>query len=123
MREIKFKFWDGKKMLNDHRDASIWNGLLVCEGDTIPLQFTGLKDKNGKEIFEGDVFKYEKHPSYLLDSFVSSFKWSDEFSCFGYEVKSEIFSQLLFSPLSIHDELQKDFLNHIEIIGNIYEKS
>lgn len=52
--EIKFRFWDGEKMLNDHRDASIWNGLLVCESDTIPLQYTGLKDKTGKEIYVGD---------------------------------------------------------------------
>jgi len=57
MREIKFRFWDGKKMIyNGYSEADCYfHGLLVCEGDTIPLQYTGLKDKNGKEIYEGDV--------------------------------------------------------------------
>lgn len=85
----------------------------------ILMQFTGLCDKNGKEIYEGDVFRYEKHPAYLLDTFVSCFIWGNEFGCFGYNVQVEIIGEM-FSPLSIHDELKHDFLSHIEIIGNIY---
>lgn len=58
MREIKFRAWDGKKMDYDCRDSlSIWNGILVPEGDHVPMQFTGLKDKNGREIYEGDLLR------------------------------------------------------------------
>jgi YopX protein len=66
-REIKFRVWD-KYEGYFNSEYSI-NGMYVygyCEGGQIPteeqhklifMQFTGLKDKNGKEIYEGDVLR------------------------------------------------------------------
>jgi hypothetical protein len=59
MRKIKFRFWSpaGKAFVRDYK----YNGLVDELFDEkeydilIPQQFTGLKDKNGKEIYEGDV--------------------------------------------------------------------
>ena len=56
-REIKFRAWDGKEMLsmplNKNFGISRFFGIL---GETdIVMQFTGLHDKNGKGIFEGDI--------------------------------------------------------------------
>lgn len=60
MREIKFRAWDGKQMDYDCRILSVWNGILVPEGDSVIMQSTGLRDKNGKEIYEGDIVKSEE---------------------------------------------------------------
>ena len=62
MREIKFRAWDGKRYTTDFfitsegtvfkphydRDAEIVSDFTI-------EQFTGLHDKNGKEIYEGDI--------------------------------------------------------------------
>lgn len=63
-REIKFRAWDKslRKMISPYcvnRDGSWFPSYSSferdLEGDGPLMQYTGIKDKNGKEIFEGDI--------------------------------------------------------------------
>ncbi len=79
MREIKFRAWDkdSKKMFKiarfDFSDYTIYSHLFACDGylgeSCEIMQYTGLKDKNGKEIYEGDVVLYDRNINHNIDKY------------------------------------------------------
>lgn len=108
MREIKFRFWHKeKKVMGSWEDAKKnCNRLSILEiDDFITMQFTGLKDKNGKEIYEGDILQgSETSPKY--DVLMDSGRWSARYKI--YKGNGGV--------IQLYDR-EKMF----EIIGNIYE--
>lgn len=104
-REIKFRAWDevSEKILNwnDFLDTNMKNTFIAPESTgLILMQYTGLDDKNGKEIYEGDIAKYENMIGKIM-FFNGSF---------------------ILSDLEETEEWELGVINaEIEVIGNIYE--
>ena len=98
-REIKFRAWDGERMkdvtsigwIDGEVDYISTPKISAPADDFVLMQYTGLKDKNGKEIYEGDVLK---------GRYNGAVEWSTSSVCYGGWT---------------------DFWKESEIIGNIYE--
>lgn len=118
MREIKFRIWDinARKWLKsfniDLLDIPKFNLAEVN-------QYTGLKDKNNKEIYEGDIIKFE-------DCSIDGTKEFYNIGVIEREGKRDelVISQLLFEK-TYFTENYMDFIDQTfevsEIVGNIYE--
>lgn len=138
MREVKFRAWDKVNemwlkitgfethVLDDGKTASINKGLggMFHDGDYIGtfqkhageqnnvtlIQYTGLKDVNGREVYEGYVVENERG---------YRFEVINQFGCFGINVERKV----SFSS----DETMEIFIplyhviEDLKIIGNIFE--
>jgi uncharacterized phage protein (TIGR01671 family) len=117
MRELKFRIWNSieNKWNGLQHNSPIMIGELCClngvylipesvSRNLVLQQYTGLKDKNGKEICEGDYIKNS-------DGLIMSVKWNQARCCFAASVSTED------GWLNLLKDLIKDF----EVVGNIFE--
>lgn len=120
-REIKFRAWDkkDKRFWIPEKDGDWFyrdKNEIKTVKDVILIQFTGLLDKNGKEIYEGDVIEHTiTGPNHDGTGETSSrqkdlIEWDSKGACFTiphlYKYQN--------LPIEFHPDTY-------EIIGNLYE--
>ena len=114
MREIKFRAWDKQQKRWDKDSVMITSegGVWNCEGYSeswgpdddgvyIIVQYTGLRDKNGKEIYEGDILSFD-HDS-------AEGMWNQGTARYSN------------GAFRIHAYVLCEISNYLKVIGNIYE--
>lgn len=121
MRDIKFRVWDNenKEMLKVQEldfESTFYGGRIAIRTDQyndyfdtedmILMEYTGLKDKNGKEIYEGDIIQYD-------DIHKGVVEYSEEYAQFILKETGSIADE--------YEALGEFNIKVFEILGNIYD--
>ncbi len=114
-REIKFRAWDkATKSMGDNTwllesDYMLYN-LTTPYNHCVNMQYIGLQDINGTEIYEGDIVKTSRY---------------DDAPAQHKQIGTVIYAAPSFriNQHFCEEELQMDFntFNSVEVVGNIYE--
>lgn len=114
MREIRFRAWDKDYgIILDNIQAKpgfLFRDFLNNERFVVE-QFTGLKDMNGKEVYEGDIVKFD-NSDIGGKKYTGEIIWCDDptVGCLGWGLW-----------IKNSGYLHTDFLGSIEVIGDIHK--
>lgn len=114
----KFRAWFDSEMYDkpvvyDGEFYLDWRDFENCEtyNDAVLMQSTGLKDKNGKEIYEGDIVKYKIG----CNTYTEEVAYDKNFAGFGARDAN---ADIIFTFWELAEDID---LISLEVIGNIWE--
>ena len=124
MREIKFRAWDKKEKKMHYGNMELFDDMIgfrfghfgvdTNKEDIELMQYTGLKDIKGKEIYADDICLCVEITERKINRFISNVSWDES----GWFVEDKV----CLTPLDVYVETDSvSGMYNIEVIGNIHE--
>ena len=129
-----FQYLDGTVSIGDNEGPwtddgfhdSDYTNVEIVNPDTV-CQFTGFTDKNGKEIYEGDVLRSDEYPfsctgDNQYDNYYGAIGWSEEEALFYIVAIKNPKSSVRGISDGISDSISQRMMQGFEVIGNVHDE-
>lgn len=112
MRPIEFRFWSpqGKAFVQDYKYNGFVEDLFAQDKFLIPQQYTGIKDKKDKKVFEGDFVQFKPEKDQKVLAVVA---WGEEAG--GFQLVCQDSKQ------TVHARFNMLYCKEGKVIGNILQ--
>lgn len=115
-------------IIEDRQKESMLNRNIPYQVDPSTVcQFTGFLDKNGKEIYEGDVLISEEYPFSCIednayDNYYGTIEWREEEASFYIVAIKNPMSSVRGISDGISDVISQETMQDFEVVGSVHDK-